>query len=107
MYEALHVANTKPSDRVGIVGLGGLGHLAVMYARAMGCKVVVFSGNESKRADAIALGATEFCVFPPTEGATLEPKYDINVMLLCGGALPNFEMFVLSPYREYSSTDRD
>jgi len=33
-----------------------------MYDRAVGCDVVVFSGSEAKKADAIALGATEFCM---------------------------------------------
>ena len=93
MYEALHVADTKPLDRVGVVGLGGLGHLAVMYARAMGCEVVVFSGSEAKRADAIALGATEFCVLPPNSEESIGLKAGVNVLLLCGGGLPDFEVY--------------
>ncbi|TVY85615.1 alcohol dehydrogenase [Lachnellula willkommii] len=43
VFEALDVAGAKSSDRVGVVGFGGLGHLAVLYARAMGCETVVFS----------------------------------------------------------------
>ncbi|TVY36397.1 alcohol dehydrogenase [Lachnellula occidentalis] len=103
VYEALHVAGSKPSDCIGIVGLGGLGHLAVLYARAMGCRVVVFSGSESKRADAMALGATEFCLLPREGGPIHDSKGGINVLLLCGGKLPNFE--VSSDYHESGSSE--
>ncbi|EXJ86688.1 hypothetical protein A1O3_03641 [Capronia epimyces CBS 606.96] len=103
VYEALRVADTQPSDRVGVVGLGGLGHLAVMYARAMGCDVVVFSGTEAKRPDAMALGATEFCLLPPADkgagaGAARDlpggVNVNVNVMLLCGGTLPDFDIIM-------------
>ncbi|KIK64134.1 hypothetical protein GYMLUDRAFT_40389 [Collybiopsis luxurians FD-317 M1] len=50
----------KPTDRVGILGVGGLGHLAIQFAKAMGCDVVALSGTEAKREDAISLGAREF-----------------------------------------------
>ncbi|TVY44183.1 alcohol dehydrogenase [Lachnellula subtilissima] len=102
VYEALHVAGSKPSDCIGVVGLGGLGHLAVLYARAMGCDVVVFSGSESKRADAMALGATEFCLLPRDGGPIHNLKARINVLLLCGGTLPSFE--VLLPLLERRAT---
>ena len=45
---------------MGVIGVGGLGHLAIQFARAMGCTVVVFSGSDSKRDEAIKLGASEF-----------------------------------------------
>jgi len=94
VYEALHCADTKSTDKVGIVGFGGLGHLAVMFARAMGCEVVVFSGSEAKKADAMAMGATEFCVLPPKNGAAPTLKGGVNVLLLCGGTLPDFGLSV-------------
>ncbi|KAG7451203.1 NADP-dependent alcohol dehydrogenase [Guyanagaster necrorhizus] len=50
----------KPTDRVGIVGIGGLGHLAIQFAAKMGCDVVVFSGTNSKREEALSLGTHEF-----------------------------------------------
>ena len=94
MFEALDAASVKPSDRVGIVGLGGLGHLAVLYARALGCDVVVFSGSEDKRTDAMALGAKEFYILPSENGGSLDVKDGVNVLLLCG-SLPDFELYVL------------
>lgn len=47
----------KPKDRVGIVGIGGLGHLAVKFAAAFGCEVTAFTSNESKLKEARDFGA--------------------------------------------------
>jgi alcohol/geraniol dehydrogenase (NADP+) len=47
----------KPTDRVGVIGIGGLGHLALKFLRAWGCDVVAFTSSDSKRDEAIQLGA--------------------------------------------------
>jgi uncharacterized zinc-type alcohol dehydrogenase-like protein len=47
----------KPSDRVGIIGIGGLGHLAVKFAAAYGCDVTAFTSSESKFDEAKGFGA--------------------------------------------------
>ncbi len=59
-YSPLRHWTTKKGDRVGVVGLGGLGHMAVKLAVAMGAEVTLLSHSESKRADARRLGAHEF-----------------------------------------------
>ncbi|MDR3629149.1 MAG: NAD(P)-dependent alcohol dehydrogenase [Desulfocapsaceae bacterium] len=48
--------------KVGVVGLGGLGHMGVKFARAFGAQVVVFTTSENKRQDALRLGANEVVV---------------------------------------------
>ncbi|CAE8607406.1 unnamed protein product [Polarella glacialis] len=53
---ARHVKG-KVDQNVGVVGFGGLGHMAVKIAIAMGAKVTIFSRNDAKKADAAALGA--------------------------------------------------
>lgn len=47
----------KPTDRIGIVGIGGLGHLAIQFARAWGCEVTAFTTNMDKEAELRDLGA--------------------------------------------------
>ena len=54
--------NVGPGKKVGIVGIGGLGHMGVKLAHAMGAHVVAFTTSESKRQDAHALGADEVVV---------------------------------------------
>ncbi|MGH8458770.1 MAG: NAD(P)-dependent alcohol dehydrogenase, partial [Nevskiales bacterium] len=47
----------KPLDRVGVVGIGGLGHMALMFLNAWGCEVTAFTSSEAKYAEAKNLGA--------------------------------------------------
>jgi uncharacterized zinc-type alcohol dehydrogenase-like protein len=61
-YSPLRHWKTKPGDRVGVVGLGGLGHMAVKLAASMGAEVTMLSTSRSKREDARRLGAHEFAL---------------------------------------------
>lgn len=54
--------NVKKGDKVGIVGLGGLGHMGVKFANALGAHVVMITTSPSKAADAKALGAHEVLI---------------------------------------------
>ncbi|KKN86648.1 hypothetical protein LCGC14_0266110 [marine sediment metagenome] len=56
-YSPLKHWNVKKGDTVGIVGIGGLGHMGVQIAKAMGAKVTAITTSESKRKDALELGA--------------------------------------------------
>lgn len=58
-YSPLRHWNVQAGQKVGIVGLGGLGHMGVKFARAFGAHVVVFTTSPSKKADALRLGAHE------------------------------------------------
>jgi uncharacterized zinc-type alcohol dehydrogenase-like protein len=60
VYSPLKAYSVKRGDRVGIVGLGGLGHMGVKIASAMGADVTVFSSSPQKQADAKRLGAQDF-----------------------------------------------
>lgn len=61
-YSPLRHWNVGPGTKVGIVGIGGLGHMGIKLAHAMGAHVVAFTTSEKKRADAKALGADEVVV---------------------------------------------
>lgn len=47
----------RPTDRVGVVGIGGLGHLALQFLNKWGCEVTAFTTSDSKKAEALKLGA--------------------------------------------------
>ncbi len=61
-YSPLRRAKIGPGKKVGVVGLGGLGHMGVKFARAFGARVVVFTTSPAKRDDALRLGAHEVVV---------------------------------------------
>lgn len=61
-YSPLRQWGCKAGDRVGVVGLGGLGHMAVKLAASMGAEVTVLSTSRAKEADARRLGALGFAV---------------------------------------------
>jgi uncharacterized zinc-type alcohol dehydrogenase-like protein len=60
VYNPLRSHGINPSSRVGIVGIGGLGHMALQFARAFGAEVTAFSTSEAKEEEARALGAQFF-----------------------------------------------
>ena len=66
-YSPLRHWKVGPGKRVGIVGLGGLGHMAVKLAHAMGAHVVLFTTSPAKTADAKRLGANEVCISKDSE----------------------------------------
>ncbi|KAK8109312.1 hypothetical protein PG984_015113 [Apiospora sp. TS-2023a] len=82
----------QPTDTVGIMGVGGLGHLAIQFAAKMGCRVVVFSGTEAKKEQALALGANEFVA---TRGvSSLSVTRPINRLLVTTSAQPQWDLIL-------------
>jgi uncharacterized zinc-type alcohol dehydrogenase-like protein len=57
VYQPMKYAGVKKGVRVGVIGLGGLGHMAVKFASSWGCEVVVFSTSKDKEKVAKAMGA--------------------------------------------------
>ena len=81
----------RPWHTVGIVGVGGLGHLAIQFASKMGCEVVVFSGSEGKRAEAIALGASEFYTGEDLKGEGMRRGF-VDHLLVTTSQLPDWKV---------------
>ncbi|TLZ87911.1 MAG: NAD(P)-dependent alcohol dehydrogenase [Methanobacteriota archaeon] len=79
-YSPLRQFGCKRGDRVAVVGLGGLGHMAVKFAASMGAEVTVLSGSRDKEKDAARLGAMGF-VATKEPGAleALEGTFDLIV----------------------------
>jgi len=60
LYSPIRKWNVNSSSKVAVMGLGGLGHMGVKFAVAMGAEVTVLSHSPSKKADALAMGAKHF-----------------------------------------------
>lgn len=92
-YSPIRFAGVKNGDKVGVAGFGGLGHMAVQYAVALGAEVTVFDITEEKRADALRMGAARYInVNNPQELeglastfdfilSTIPTPYDMNMYL--------------------------
>lgn len=88
VFNALHAYNAQPTDTVGVMGVGGLGHLAIEFAAKMGCRVVVLSGTEAKRDEAMRLGAHEFIATKDLK--ELKVSQPLNRLLVTTSALPDW-----------------
>lgn len=94
-YSPLKHWNVGPGKKVGVVGLGGLGHMAVKLARAFGAEVTVFSTSENKKQDALRLGAHKVIISKDPEQMksqigqldfildTVSAPHDVNAYLQC------------------------
>ena len=57
VFNPLVQFDVKPTDRVAVIGIGGLGHMALMFLNAWGCKVTAFTSSDAKRTEALSMGA--------------------------------------------------
>ncbi|EGZ10798.1 hypothetical protein PHYSODRAFT_287119 [Phytophthora sojae] len=85
VFTPLKEADVKPGKRVGVVGIGGLGHLGIQFAKALGADVVAFSRSANKEDEVRALGATEFIVYTDEKQAA-DAAESVDVLLICANA---------------------
>lgn len=90
MWEILSTPRVKSTDRIGVVGMGGLGHLSINIAAKIALDAVVLSGSDSKREEALKLGAKEFHVLRSGE-PTPDGIAPLNHVLLCGNGKVNHD----------------
>jgi D-arabinose 1-dehydrogenase-like Zn-dependent alcohol dehydrogenase len=86
VYSAL-IDNIKPTQRVGVIGIGGLGHLAIQFASKLGADVVVFSTSKSKEQEAKNFGANEFVLLNEVEKITAP----VDVLILTASKHPDWD----------------
>ncbi len=92
-YSPLRFAKVSPGMKVGVIGLGGLGHMGVKFAVAMGAEVTVLSTSPTKRNDAERLGATHFLV--TTDKAQLKARQGyFDVLLDCVSAPHDYSAYL-------------
>ncbi|KAF7979130.1 hypothetical protein HWV62_43357 [Athelia sp. TMB] len=100
VFNALHEHGAESGQRVGVVGVGGLGHLCIAFAAKMGCEVVVFSGTHSKEEEARKLGAREFVAMKDYDAqgkGGKKKKLDIrpvNHLLVTTSAQPDWSLYL-------------
>lgn len=73
-YSPLRHWDTRPGKKIGVVGIGGLGHMGIKLANAMGAHVVAFTTSEAKRDTAMVLGADEVVVSHNAEEMSAHAK---------------------------------
>jgi len=93
VYAPLRNHHARPSSRVGVVGIGGLGHMGLQFARAFGCEVTAFSTSKDKQAEALSLGAHHFVNTRDT-GALKKVAASFDLILSTVSADQDFQGFV-------------
>jgi D-arabinose 1-dehydrogenase-like Zn-dependent alcohol dehydrogenase len=81
VMSGLRNASPRPGERVAILGVGGLGHLAVQLAKAVGLEVVALTGQSDKAAELRALGADDVLVTGSDPGAALRNAGGADIVL--------------------------
>lgn len=82
VYSPLKHFGAGPGKRVGVVGVGGLGHFAVLFARALGAdKVVGISRKADKRQDALSLGCDEYIATDDDEGWAKKNERSLDLVI--------------------------
>lgn len=91
VYSALQ--GLQPNDVVGIMGVGGLGHLAIQFAAKLGARVIVLSRSDRKKSEAMDLGASEFIATANLD-KDFTPEYPITRLLVTTSAQPDWEQIL-------------
>lgn len=102
-YSPIKHAGVKPGMKVGVVGLGGLGHMGLKFAHAFGAKVTQFTTSKGKEADAKRLGADE--VVLSTDAATmvkLAGTFDFILDTVSAEHDLNLYISLLKPHGKYT-----
>jgi uncharacterized zinc-type alcohol dehydrogenase-like protein len=92
-YSPLRHWKVGPNKKVGVVGLGGLGHMGLKFAHAMGAHVVQFTTSESKAADARRLGADEV-ILSKDESAMARHAGSFDFILDCVSATHDLNAYL-------------
>ena len=91
-YSPLKHAGVKAGHKVGVVGIGGLGHMGVMLAKAMGAEVTAITTKEEKRESALELGASNVLISEDKEAMAKYDRYFDFIMV----TIP--DPFDITPY---------
>jgi uncharacterized zinc-type alcohol dehydrogenase-like protein len=93
VFNPIILANVKPTDTVGVIGIGGLGHMALKFLKHWGCEVIAFSSNLDKKEEILKMGATK--VIASTSPGELESiKGKLNFILNTTNVTLNWDSYL-------------
>lgn len=95
VYSPLIRNGAGPGKKVGVIGIGGLGHYAILFAKALGCEVYAFSHSSSKEADCVKMGVDHYILDSP--GFQNQYQYALDIIISTRDATEGF------PLQEYIS----
>ena len=96
VYSPLRAYTPEPGRRVGILGVGGLGHLAIQFAHALGCEVTALSSSPAKEQEALGFGADHFVV--TGDRARMRPlDYAFDLLLVTAHGEFDWEELLMTP----------
>jgi uncharacterized zinc-type alcohol dehydrogenase-like protein len=93
VYSPLRNHGVRPSSRVGVIGIGGLGHMGLQFAKAFGAEVTAFSNSKDKEADAKSMGAHHFVNTRDT-GALKKVAGSFDLLLSAASADQDWQGYV-------------
>jgi uncharacterized zinc-type alcohol dehydrogenase-like protein len=92
VYSPLRSYAAQPSQKIGIIGVGGLGHLAIQFARALGYEVTAISSSPEKKGQALAFGADHFIVSDET--SLRQVVFGFDLLLCTANGKINWELLL-------------
>ena len=116
VYSVLRTHVTSPNMRVAVVGVGGLGHLAIQFAAAFGCEVAAVSSSPAKKSEALKFGAVRF-IDSNDATSMREAEYSQDLLICTASEVTSWEallkilkkrgrlVLVGFPDVEFNSTD--
>ena len=93
VFNPLVQFDIRPTDRVGVIGIGGLGHMALMFLNAWGCEVVAFTSSDAKRDEALKLGAHRV-INSRDEGQLQAARGTFDLILNTANATMNWPLYL-------------
>ncbi|MFW9981783.1 MAG: NAD(P)-dependent alcohol dehydrogenase [Candidatus Thorarchaeota archaeon] len=93
VYSPLQLYATRPAQKIGIIGVGGLGHLALQFASALGYQVTAISSSPEKKEQALAFGADHFIV-SEDQSSLRQLAFNFDLLLCTATNKINWEMLL-------------
>ncbi|KAF3914972.1 hypothetical protein ABW20_dc0110530 [Dactylellina cionopaga] len=92
VYSPLVRNGAGPGKKVGVVGIGGLGHFGIMFAKALGAEVWAISRSEAKKEDALKLGADGYIATGASDNWNEEHEFSFDMIISTANSTENFDL---------------